>query len=373
MQKSSLQFLETLCNAPGPAGFEREAVRITKKYVEKFSDEIVGDKLGSLIFSKTGSTKKGPVVFLPSHVDEIGFMVSGIDKSGFLTFLPLGGWPDHVLLAQRVKIMTKKGMLQGIIAAKPIHLMTAEECNKLVKLENMFIDIGCSNEEEAVEMGVRVGDAIVPDSSFSTFTKTVFKEGKKKGTATLAIGKALDNRAGLFVACEVIRRLKEEKIAHPNTVVGAATTQEEVGVRGATTAGYQVNPDVCLTLDVSIAGDVPGIKKSESPVGVGDGVSICAYDKLMIPNQALKELVIETAQKEKIPHKIITMNAGGTDAGAVHKNREGCPSIFLGIPTRHIHSHVGLIDLADLEAVINLTLAVIKRLDAKTVASLTAI
>lgn len=372
MKKSSLKFFESLCNAPGPTGFEREPVRLARHYVESHCDEVTCDKLGSLIFRKVGKPK-GPVIFLPGHADEIGLLVSGIDeKTGFLTFLPLGGWPDQVLMAQRVRIMTRHGMIPGVIAAKPIHLMTAEERTKLVPKEKMFIDIGSSNPEEAAATGVRVGDAIVPDSTFSLIEKKVFKDKKEAGTATLAMGRAFDNRAGLFVVAETVRRLAEEKIKHPNIVVGAATTQEEVGLRGATTAGYKVDPDVCIALDVDLAGDVPGIAKHEAPSRLGGGVSIITYDRSLIPNQALKELVIATAEAERIPFTLSAV-AGGEDAGAVHKTREGCPSLCLGIPTRHIHSHVGLLDLADVDHCVNLLIAVIKRLDAKTVASFTAI
>lgn len=376
MKKDSLKFFEKLCNASGPAGFEREPTLIAKEYVEKYADEISSDKLGSLIFAKhptKGSKKNVPVILLPGHVDEIGFMVAGIHESGFLTFHPLGGWPDHVLLAQRVIVQAKSGPVPGMIAAKPIHLMTIEERGKLVKKDKMYIDIGCSNADEARAMGVRVGDGIVPDSKFSLIEKTCYKDGKKAGKATLAMGKALDNRFGVFVACEVMRRLKQEKIPHANTVVGAATTQEEVGLRGAMTTGYKVNPDVCLTLDVTIAGDVPGIENNLSLASLGDGVGVCALDASMIPNQSLKELVLETAEAESIPYKITTLTQGGTDAGAVHKSREGCPSIVLGAATRHIHSHVGIIDLADIDHCVDLVIALIKRLDAKTVASLTAL
>ncbi|MBN1516638.1 M42 family metallopeptidase [Candidatus Sumerlaeota bacterium] len=372
MRKQSLQFFENICNAPGPSGFEREVARMVKEYVQPHCDEVSADKLGSLIFTKHGASKK-PVVLLPGHSDEIGFLIHAIHESGYLKFYQLGGWPDQVLLGQRLTILTKKGPLFGVIAAKPPHLMKADERSKVVTKDQMFIDIGCSNADEAKDMGVRVGDCAVPDSTFHTITRNVFKDGKKKGKATLAVGKAFDNRAGMFVAAEAIRRLHTEKIKHPNTVVGAATSQEEVGLRGAATAGYKTQPDVCLALDVDIAGDVPGIDRSQCANGLGGGVSICAYDASLIPNQALKEFVLDTAEKCKIPYTITCTAGGGTDGGAVHKVREGCPSIYLGVPTRHIHSHVGILDMQDLENLIELVVQLIKRLDAKTVESFTAI
>ncbi|MFW5870491.1 MAG: peptidase M28, partial [Candidatus Sumerlaeota bacterium] len=168
-------------------------------------------------------------------------------------------------------------------------------------------------------------------------------------------------------------RLSEEKIEHPNTVVGAATTQEEVGLRGASTAGYKVRPDVCMSLDVDLAGDCPGIEKHVANSSLGSGVSICTYDKSMIPNQNLKELVIDTAEAEGIKYTLTSTSGGGQDGGAVHKTREGCPTIYLGVPTRHIHSHVGIADLEDMERLVELVIAVTKKLDATTVADLTEV
>ena len=368
----SLAFLEELCNSFGPAGFEREPARIVKEYVGKYSDEISTDRLGSLLFTKKGKSK-GPVVLLPGHIDEVGFMVSSINKLGYLTFNPLGGWFDQVLLGQRVKVRTAKGIIPGIIAAKPPHLLPSDERSKVVKKEKMFVDIGASNEEEAKEMGVRIGNPIMPDSSFSTLKKKVFRDGKRKGSDVIAIGKAFDDRIGTFIAAEVIRTLKEKKIEHPNTVVGAATTQEEVGLRGARTTAYVVNPDVCLTLEVDIAGDVPGIEESEAPSKMGLGPSITTYDSSMIPNQELLEFVLQTAERAKIPYQLSQIARGGTDAGIIHISNAGCPSLVIGVPTRHIHSHAGLLSLSDAENAVKLLVEVMKKLDAKKAGSFTAI
>jgi len=373
MEKRALTFLEKLSEGFGPSGFERDVVRLVKNYVKGFVDEVTNDKLGSLLFSKKG-TRKAPVVLLPGHVDEVGFVVSGICEEGYLTFNPIGGWFDQVLLGQRVRVRTKDGSrLLGVMAARPPHILPMEERSKVVTKEQMFIDIGCANPEEVAALGVRVGDPVVPDSAFSTMKKTVFEEKKKKGTMTIAVGKGFDDRIGAFVAAEAIRKLHKGKISHPNTVVGAATVQEEVGLRGARTTAHMVKPDVCLTLEVDIAGDVPGIKPHEALAKMGKGPTILTYDASMIPNQPLKELIIDTAQAAKIPYQLTQMARGGTDGGAVHLSYAGCPSIVLGVPTRHIHSHVGLLSLEDVENCVALVVEVIKRLDAKTVADFTKI
>lgn len=372
IDKQSVRFLEELCNSFGPTGFEREPARIVKEYVSRYADNISRDNLGSLLFHKRGTADK-PVVLVPGHVDEVGFIVSYVNKEGFLTFNPLGGWFDQVLLGQRVKVRTAKGDIQGVIAAKPPHLLDKEERGKIVAKEKMFIDIGASNEEEAKEMGVKIGCPIMPDSVFSTIEKKVFKDGKRKGKDTIALGKAFDDRIGAFVAVEAVRRLREEKVKHPNTVIGAATTQEEEGLRGARTTAFVTKPDVCLTLEVAIAGDVPGVEPHQAPSKLGLGPTIYTYDSTMIPNQELLSLVASVAEKSRIPHQLSHIARGGTDAGIIHMSNAGCPSVVIGVPTRHIHAHAGMLSLSDTENCIRLVVEVIKRLDRKTVNSFTEI
>ncbi|MBW2526577.1 MAG: M42 family metallopeptidase [Deltaproteobacteria bacterium] len=368
----SVEFLRELSEAFGPSGFEAEAARVVKRFVEPFAEEIRTDKLGSLLFTKRGSADR-PVVFIPGHVDEVGFVVAGVDSRGFLAFNPVGGWFDQVLLAQRVVVRTRRGLVRGVIAAKPPHLIDPEDRKKLVAQDKMFIDIGASNRDEVKAMGVRVGDPVVPESSFSTIDKPVFEDGEAKGETTICMGKAFDDRIGVFMAAEVVRRLAAEGGEHPNTVVGAATVQEEVGLRGAGTAAWVVEPDVCLTLEVDIARDVAGIEDEVCPVNMGGGPTVLTFDATLVPNQPLKELVLDTAEQEGIDVQLSQMRRGGTDAGIIHKTHAGCPSIVLGVPTRHIHSHVGLLSLDDVERCIQLVLAVVRRLDAATVASFTAV
>ncbi len=376
MEPKAIAFLEQLCNSFGPSGFEREPLGIVRDYVRGFSDDIAQDKLGSLLFGKTGTSDK-PVIILPGHVDEIGFVVSSVNEKGFITFNPVGGWFDQVLLAQRVIVRTNKGDVRGVIAAKPPHVLPPDERKKIIEKSKMFIDVGCSNRREVEELGVRVGDPVVPRSRFELIEKKAFeiKNGKEveKGMQQVAMGKAFDDRVGAFIAAEVIRRLKQDKVAHPNRVVGIATVQEEVGVRGARTAGWVADPDVCLTLEVDIAGDVPGIESQDAPSVMGKGPSILTLDASMIPNQPLKELVIASAEENGIPYQLSHMARGGTDAGAIHVQRAGCPGIVLGVPTRHIHSHVGLLNLEDVENCIRLVLEVVKKIDADTAAGFTRV
>ncbi len=360
--RESVSILKELSESFGPSGFEGDTARIVLKHVKGYADEITTDKLGSVIFRHDG-TKKSPKVLLAGHIDEVGFVITSIDKAtGFLTFNPLGGWFDQVLLGHRVIVRTKKGDIHGIIAAKPPHLLPPEEREKVVKLDHMFIDVGASSGNEAEKMGIRIGDPVMPWSPFQ-----LIRNDK------IALGKAFDDRVGSVIALETVRRLKTDKIKHPNTVYGATTVQEEVGLRGAGTVAHAVEPDVAIALDVDIAGDVPGIKPNEAPTKMGKGVSILTFDASMIPNQALKRLVIEVAEKEKIPYQLSVVARGGTDAGRFHISRSGCPSIVIGVPVRHIHSHAAMVNLDDIENAVKLNVALIKRLDEKTVRGLTAL
>jgi len=329
--EKALSVLKRMTESFGPSGFERETARIIKDYMKEYADEILSDKLGSLVYVLKGNEER-PHILLAGHIDEVGFVVSGIDeKTGFLTFNPLGGWWDQVLLSQRVIVRTSKGDIMGVIAAKPPHLLTAEERKKLVTMDKMYIDIGVTSKEEAEEMGVKIGDPVIPWSPFS-----LLRDGK------IAMGKAFDDRIGAFVMMEAIRRIKEEGIEHPNTVYGAATVQEEVGLRGAQTVAHLVDPDAGIVLEIDISGDVPGIEPSKAPTKMGKGPSLVTFDRSMIPNQPFKEFVIETAKE-------------------------------IGVPTRHIHSHVGLLSLEDAENAVKLVIELIKRLDKERVESFTMV
>jgi endoglucanase len=360
LDDKSLDLMKTLMEAFGPSGFERDVNAICKEYMEPYADEVVVDKLGSVTFLAKG--KDRPRILMAGHTDEVGFIVSSISKEGYLTFNTLGGWWSQVLLGQRVVVRTCKGTVDGIIASKPPHILPPDERKKLVETRNMFIDIGATSEEEAGESGVKVGDPIVPWSPFS-----IIQNGR------VAMGKAFDDRIGAFVLMEAIRRIKEQGIEHPNTVYGSATVQEEVGLRGAHTTAHVVDPDVALVLEVDIAGDVPGIKPHEALTKMGKGPGLITYDRSMIPNQPLKEFVINVAKQSQIPLQLSQMAGGGTDAGRIHMNRAGCPSVVITIPTRHIHSHVGFLSLKDTENAIRLVIELIKKLDKETVEGFTAL
>ena len=375
-QELDLELLEKLCNAFGPTGHEEEIQRIVRNYGQNYCTSVEYDRMGSVIFKKVG-IDNGPKIMLAGHSDEIGFVITGIEKKGFLTFHQLGGWPDQSLLAQEVLIRPFKGggKIIGIIAAKPPHVLTPEERNKVVKKENMHIDIGCYSEKEVKGLGIRIGDPAVPYAFFRTMIRQKKIDGNDKDKdaktkeVTLAASKAFDDRIGVFIILEVLRRLTVENINHPNTVYAVSTTQEEVGLRGARTSAQKILPDVGFALDVDISGDVPGTKGLVQKMG--KGVCISAGDGSMIPNPRLRKFAIDTAEEKSISYQPAFLKVGGTDAGIIHLTGMGFASLFLGTATRHIHSHHGILDLEDVEASIQLLIEMIQKLDWNTVESFT--
>jgi len=351
------EFLKEITEASGVSGYEGDVRAILRRYLEGTA-QIEQDKMGSFIGKHQGSGER-PRVMLAGHMDEIGFMVTLLTKEGFVKFVQLGGWWDQVLLGHRVSIKTAKGDVIGVLGAKPPHLLDAEERKKVVEKKDMYIDVGARSEEELREMGVRPGDPIIPVSEFTVMSNPRFY-----------LSKAFDNRVGCALAAQALERLAGD--GHPNTIYAVGTVQEEVGVRGAKTSSFAINPDVGIVLEVDIAGDVPGIKPEESNVKMGGGPTLLVYDARMIPNLALRDLVITTAEELGIPLQFSSMPGGATDGAQIHMHNEGVPTVVIGVPTRHIHSHNAILCRDDYDQALALIVAVVKKLDADTVADLTA-
>lgn len=349
------QFLKALTEAHGVPGYETEVRAVLRGYMAPLG-ELSRDKLGSLICRRAGD---GPRVMLAGHMDEIGLIVTHIDDNGFLKFLQLGGWWDQTILSQRVIVKTHRGDVVGVVGAKPPHLISAEERSKMVEKKDMYIDIGSTSKEETEAAGVRVGDPVVPDSRFA-----VMANGKTY------LSKAFDNRVGCAVVIDVLRHFAAAG-GNPNDLYGVQTVMEEVGLRGATTSGRAVDPDVAIIIESDIAGDVPGIRKEQSSTRLGGGPALSVFDARMIPNTKLRDLVIDTAAALDIPLQLSNMPGGATDGGAIHMNKIGVPTVVVGVPSRHIHSHGSIIHRDDYDNTVKLVAALVAKLDAVTVAGLT--
>lgn len=348
---ANLQFLQKLTECNGIPGFENEVRCLIEAHLP-LGVEVSRDKLGSLICKKEGSSKELRIM-IPGHMDEIGFMVQFITDCGFVKFIPLGGWWDQVLLAQRVTIKTEKQDILGIIGSKPPHILKEKDRNTVVAKEDMFIDIGARDKAHALEMGVRPGDPIFPVSPFSVLANP-----------DMVLAKALDDRLGCAAFVEVLERLTGE--SHPNTVFGVGTVQEEVGLRGAKTSAFAISPTVCIAIDVGIAGDMPGIEKQESSLKLGDGPVLYLADRSAIAHVGLRRWVTQLAEAHQIPLQVTTLLGGGTDSGSVHLNGSGVPSLTLGVPVRYVHSHGGIMHLKDYDRLVELLVLIVKNLDEET-------
>ena len=347
--------LKELTEVTGISGFERDVARVIAGYLKPLT-KISHDRLGSIVCKREG-TSLGPKIMLAAHMDEVGFLVKQITKEGFIKFIPVGGWWSHVILGQRVMVQTKKGSVVGVVGSKPPHELEDDERKKVIDIKDMHIDVGATRKFDIEKrLGVRVGDPIVPWSPFETM-----------GNPRAYLAKAWDDRVGCAMMIDVIKRLA--KVKHPNTVYAVGTVQEEVGLRGATTSASVVDPDVGFALEVSIAHDTPGFG-TEEVEALGAGPAILVYDRTMIPNRNLFDLVLDVAGKKKIPYHLASIEKGGTDTGRIHMNRAGVPSLVIGVATRYIHSHIGIIDRSDYDNTVRLVTEVIKALDKKTVASL---
>jgi len=340
-----VETLEKLSNACGVTGREEEVREQMSKFLKPYVDEVKEDNLGNVIGIKEGK-KNAPKVMLAAHMDEIGLLVKTISKEGFLQFMKLGGIDDRVLLAQKVMVYTEKGPLHGIIGSKPPHIQKEDERKRVIPYDELFVDVGAASSEEAQKMGVRIGDPIEFDIRFVKISKNI------------VIGKAFDDRAGCAIMIETLKRLEKTDC----TVYAVGTVQEEVGCRGATTSAFGLCPDIGIALDVTVAGDTPGVKEIDAPIKLGKGPSLTIADSLLITHPKVLRLLVDTAEENKIPYQLEAGLPGGTDAGRISLTREGVPSGTISLPARYIHSPTSLISLADAENVVKLAIATIQKI-----------
>lgn len=333
MNEETLSLFQTLTELRGVAGNEHEVREFMREQLRPYSDEIIQDNLGSIFGVKKGKTD-GPTVMVAGHMDEVGFMVTSITDNGMIRFQPIGGWWSQVLLAQRVQVMTNNGPIFGVIASIPPHLLDEATRNKPMDIKNMLIDIGADDKEDAISIGIKPGQAIVPICPFTPLAN------KKK-----IMAKAWDNRYGCGLAIELLKELKDVDL--PNTLYSGATVQEEVGLRGAQTAANMIKPDIFYALDASPANDTSGDKNQFGQLGKGALLRI--YDRTMVTHRGMREFVLDTAESNNIAYQYF-VSPGGTDAGRVHVSNEGVPSAVIGICSRYIHTSSSIIHVDDYAA-----------------------
>jgi len=334
-----LELLGRLSEAPGVSGDEGAVRTILKEAIKPYVDKMRVDALGNLIAVRRATQENPMRVMVEAHMDEVGLMVIRAEKNGHLRFRKVGGIDDRILPAKRVKV-GKEG-IPGVIGIKPIHLLKGEEKKRVLGVDDLFIDIGVSSQEEAERL-VKRGDRAVFDTAFDDLGLRVK-------------GKAFDDRVG----CAILGGLLAAG-PYPVELYAVFATQEEIGARGARVAAYDINPDVAFVLEGTVADDLPKEKDESPTTELGKGPALTVMDRSVIVDPRLLRFLIRTAEAEGIPYQVKQPGVGGTDAGRIHLAREGVPSAVTAVPCRYIHGPASVLDKQDLNWTLQLMQAALR-------------
>ena len=334
----NLPLLKELCEVPGAPGHEERVREIVIRELKPICDEISVDAIGNVVAVKKGA--EGGRFMISAHMDEISFMVSAIHEKGFLHFVPLGGFDPKTLTAQRVIVHGREDLV-GVMGSKPIHIMTDEDRKKQLKLEDFTIDLGLPAEK--VRELVRVGDVV-------TREREIIEMGG------LINGKSFDDRVGVFVMIEGLRTAKSNRM----DIYAVGSAQEEIGIRGAMVAARNINPDLGIALDVTLANDVPFVEPHNFVSELGVGTAIKAYDGSVVPNWKLRDAMRELCEARKIPWQMEVLPKGGTDTAAIQRGGSGAAAGCISVPTRYVHSVIEMVHPDDVDASIRLMAALIE-------------
>jgi endoglucanase len=334
-----MELFRALAEAAGPSGHEDRVAAIVRPELEASCEEVRQDPLGGLVGIRRGAG--GPRLMLAAHMDEIGLMVTHVDDRGFLRVIPLGGWDARTLVGQRVNVRGRRD-LPGVVGTRPVHLLDEAARTKAPKLQDLAVDVGLPADE--VREVVRPGDTI-------TRTRTLEPLGR------LLTGKSIDDRVGVFVMLEALRRLGDHQVE----LHAAATVQEEVGLRGARVAASRVRPHVGLAIDTCTTDDGPGAPSSGPGTRLGQGAAIRVADASAIGAPALVALAVRVAEENAIPHQLHVSDKGGTDTAPLQLAGDGSVAACISIPTRYVHTSVEACHPDDVEAAIALVAALVGR------------
>jgi len=341
--------LARLDAVPGVSGDERLVAELIEQELEGTHDEHRSDALGNHYFVRNGE-EGAPTVMLCAHMDELGFIVQHVEDGGFVRIAPIGFHDDRMVIDQHVIIHGKDGPVLGVTGAKPAHILAAEERKKAIPMADIAVDVGSAGRDQTEQLGVRVGDLV-----------TFAREGGLLNATRVFTGKAVDDRAGCAVAIEVMRRLADRKLAA--TVCAVFAVQEELGIRGAGPAGFQVQPDVALAIDVTLCGDTPGVEFGRVPIRLGGGPAIKYFDWApdaligsAVPRR-LTDRLEQAAADAGIEFQREVLLGGATDAWGIALSGRGVLAGCVSLPSRYIHSAVGVVNLDDLEGAVELIIA----------------
>jgi endoglucanase len=331
MHEVAYEFLKELLQTPSPSGYEQPVQNLVRSWAGRYADEVRTDRHGNVIAVRNPSGR--PRIMLAGHCDQLGLMVQYIDDKGFLYVQPIGGWDMQILLGQRLTVWTRSGPVPGVVARRAPHLLTAEDKNKVPQFQDIWVDIGAKDADEARQV-VRIGDPIT----------CVLSYGELRNRLAFAPG--MDDKVGLWSVMEALRLLQGRSLQA--AVYCVSTVQEEIGLRGATTSAYGVQPTVGIAVDVTHATDTPNNdKKQVGECVVGKGPVLTRGPNI---NPRVFELLEQTAQKHGLAYQVKAYPRGtGTDANVMQLSRDGVATGLIGIPNRYMHSPVEVVSLDDLD------------------------
>ncbi len=339
MEAAAQDFLKKLLETPSPSGYERPIQDVVRQYVNDFADQVTTDYHGNVIAcNNPGASLR---VMFAGHCDQIGLLVTQIDENGFIYTQTIGGWDPQQLVGQRMTVWTKGGPIPAVIARKPIHLLTDEERKQVVKEKDLWLDIGAKKKEEAAEL-IRIGDPVTLELGYQPMRNN------------LANSPAMDNKCGLWVVIEALRRIGRRPLKC--SLYAVSTVQEEIGLRGAKTSAYGIDPQVGVAVDVTHATDCPTIdKKQQGEINLGSGPVIYRGPNM---NPVVTERLIEVCVQENIPYQLAAIGrATPNDANTIQISRAGVATGLVSIPNRYMHSAVEMISLEDIDKAADLLAA----------------
>ncbi len=354
LQDETVHLLQTLADAPGPSGFEDPVRKIMVEHMKPVAGKLSYDGLGSVIAVQGSS---GPRIMVDAHMDELGGVIRRVTADGYLTMQMLGGWLDQALVDQRWTIIGSKGPVRAVTGIRDIHILPADERSKVFPRNSIFLDVGAKSAAEVAAMGLEPGDPVAPDAPFEVMN----------GTQNY-LGKGWDDRVGCAVLIAAMQKLAH--MAHPNQIFWVATVQEEVGLRGARTASDVVKPEIGIALEGGVTRDAPGVRPEEAQELLGSGPALFLYDSSELPNRKFAALVKQVAKAKNIPLQTDLIQGYGDDSSEIQQSNGGVPTVNLVVPVRYTHSHNGIINRDDFDRMVDLLVAILESLDAKTVVSL---
>ena len=350
----TVQLLRALADAPGPSGFEEPVRKIMVERMKPLADKLSYDGMGSVIAVQGTS---GPRIMVDAHMDELGGVIRRVTNDGYLTMQMLGGWLDQALVDQRWTILGAKGPVRAVTGIRDIHIVPQEERTRVYPREWIFLDVGAKSAAEVAQMGLGPGDPVAPDAPFAVMN----------GTQNY-LGKGWDDRAGCAVLIEAMRRLS--KTPHPNQIFWVATVQEELGLRGAHTATDIVKPEIGIAIEAGVTRDAPKVGPEEAQEVLGGGPAIFLYDSSALANLKFVKMIKQTAHGKNIPLQADEIQGYGDDSAEIQKSNGGVPTANLAVPVRYTHAHNGIMNRGDFDSMVDLVVALLQGLDAKTVANL---